>query len=148
MTNTKACPRCSTIQSLDQFGVKGKHRQTYCKLCSREVSREYYRNNRQLHISNVRANNKELMDQFYSWKKTLCCVSCGETHAGCLQFHHIDPTQKDFAVGTGSYATGRRGMIKEILKCVVVCGNCHVKIHDGVLEGSSFSTITEAVITF
>ena len=57
------------------------------------------------------------------------CSVCGyDKCIDALQFHHTDPTQKEFSLGK------RRGLNiaalrKELDKCILVCSNCHVEIH-------------------
>jgi hypothetical protein len=60
------------------------------------------------------------------------CVICGYDRCSrALQFHHLDPVQKDFSV---SRVTRRWRSIKpELDKCILVCANCHAEIHDGLL---------------
>ena len=60
------------------------------------------------------------------------CRLCG--YAGCpaaLQFHHIDPAEKTFAISregvTRSFAEAR----KEASKCVLLCANCHAEVEAG-----------------
>ncbi len=57
------------------------------------------------------------------------CRLCDEKEPCCLDFHHLH--SKDFDISQ------MRGMndIKvkaEIAKCVVLCSNCHRKVHAGV----------------
>lgn len=53
----------------------------------------------------------------------------------CLQFHHTDPTEKEIEIGNlGSMGWGLARMQKEIDKCVIVCANCHFKIHAGIIK--------------
>jgi hypothetical protein len=51
-------------------------------------------------------------------------------HPACLVFHHVDPAVKDLAIADAL----RRGFAKkrilaEMAKCVVLCANCHIKLH-------------------
>lgn len=69
------------------------------------------------------------------------CCHCDETHLSCLEFHHLDPTQKDFQVSNRSNAWSRIAL--ELMKCVCVCANCHRKIHDGVLDTTNLKAVTE-----
>jgi hypothetical protein len=59
------------------------------------------------------------------------CTMCG--YAKCvaaLEFHHLDPTQKDFSISnTGSIRSFDK-MKLELDKCVLVCSNCHREEHD------------------
>lgn len=61
------------------------------------------------------------------------CVICGyDRHPGALQFHHLDPMQKQFPVSrkgvTCSIATSRA----EADKCVLLCATCHAEVEGGV----------------
>jgi hypothetical protein len=58
------------------------------------------------------------------------CLDCGEQHPACLQFHHMDPSQKLFSIRDAiSTKVPHPKLIAEIEKCVVLCGNCHAKRH-------------------
>jgi transcription elongation factor Elf1 len=56
------------------------------------------------------------------------CEHCGESHVGCLTFHHVDRDDK-----TGDIPALMRYGVKrvkaEIAKCIVLCANCHMKLH-------------------
>jgi hypothetical protein len=61
-----------------------------------------------------------------------CCVLCGYDRCiVSLQFHHVDPAQKEFALST---ANGRSlaAFQREGRKCVLVCANCHGEIESGM----------------
>lgn len=61
------------------------------------------------------------------------CTSCGfKKYAVSLEFHHIDPSQKDFSLSGVTIAWER--MKKELEKCVLLCANCHRAVHSGELE--------------
>jgi hypothetical protein len=60
------------------------------------------------------------------------CVLCGYDRCqGALQFHHVDPTSKSFALSregvTRSFAEAR----EEASKCVLLCANCHAEVEGG-----------------
>lgn len=71
-----------------------------------------------------------------SFKECGCqTLGCKEIHLSVMDFHHLDPGQKDNRVSIG--VTNRWSLAKimdEIVKCVVVCSNCHRKIHAGILK--------------
>ncbi len=63
------------------------------------------------------------------------CVVCGEATPCCLDFHHLNPAEKIFEIG----AVGRRRpsiqkLKDEIAKCVLICRNCHSKLHAGLIK--------------
>src|SRR5688572_23204281 len=56
------------------------------------------------------------------------CSVCGyNRYQGALEFHHLDPSKKDF--GFGSSVVGWLKMKEELDKCILVCANCHREIH-------------------
>lgn len=70
-----------------------------------------------------------------------CCSFCGYRRSyRALQFHHLDPTKKDFGIG-GKSLTWEKVRV-ELDKCVLVCANCHSEIHDGLIPGPEDLTRT------
>jgi len=60
-----------------------------------------------------------------------CCSRCGYSKSiGALEFHHLDPSEKDFAIGGKSWSYER--LKEEVDKCILVCANCHVEIHEEI----------------
>lgn len=61
------------------------------------------------------------------------CVSCGCDKIWLLQFHHKDPSTKEYTI---SAQTKYSIMLKEVYKCVAVCANCHTELHypNGISE--------------
>jgi hypothetical protein len=61
---------------------------------------------------------------------------CGELETCCLAFHHLDPAEKSFTIGshiTRAYYT-EADIRSEAAKCVVLCFNCHAKVHAELLD--------------
>ena len=60
------------------------------------------------------------------------CEICGyDKCVGALQFHHLDPTQKDFTPSE-KYNGGKINMeelYSEVDKCQLLCANCHAEKH-------------------
>lgn len=61
------------------------------------------------------------------------CEKCGYNKCfGALEFHHLDPSKKEFNLGM------RRGLKEETLraeldKCQLLCSNCHHETHAGII---------------
>ena len=56
------------------------------------------------------------------------CSKCGYNKcAGALEFHHIDPSQKEFGITTKNVKWEKLKL--ELDKCILVCANCHREIH-------------------
>lgn len=64
-------------------------------------------------------------------KRQIGCSLCEETEPCCLDFHHVDPKKKLCSVSR-SYMSDKR-LREEIAKCIVLCANCHRKLHANVV---------------
>jgi len=61
------------------------------------------------------------------------CQLCGYDKAiGALQFHHLDPATKRFALAQRGHTVGIQVARTEAAKCVLLCANCHVEVETGV----------------
>lgn len=83
----------------------------------------------------IRATKKRAYERrvsFINAHKTACAV-CGESEAACLQFHHADQSNKEKNVISLATASMKK-IVDEISKCVVLCANCHMKVHAGLVE--------------
>ena len=61
------------------------------------------------------------------------CVRCG--FVGCpdvYDFHHINPLEKEFAIGASNRSYER--LKEEARKCVMLCANCHREVHAKLKE--------------
>jgi hypothetical protein len=59
------------------------------------------------------------------------CERCGyNTCDRALAFHHLDPSQKEFSISRTN--KGWEKMKIELDKCILVCCNCHMEIHDEI----------------
>lgn len=57
------------------------------------------------------------------------CERCGyNTCLKALEFHHIDPEQKDFTISNDHFKL--KDAIEESKKCILICANCHRELHD------------------
>lgn len=56
------------------------------------------------------------------------CADCNVKNLdiSCYDFHHLDPSQKDFALSRlNSARISKEKVVKELDKCVLLCSNCH-----------------------
>jgi transposase len=60
------------------------------------------------------------------------CVLCGyDKHLEALQFHHLDPRQKEFHLGQGGVSRSMARCREEARKCALLCANCHAEVEAG-----------------
>ena len=75
-------------------------------------------------------SRSKVLDFLRRYKKRSGCRLCGENSSpDVLDFHHIDPNTKTMSVTNMVRSSGILSMIDEIEKCVVLCSNCHRKMH-------------------
>jgi 5-methylcytosine-specific restriction endonuclease McrA len=77
----------------------------------------------------------ELRERLDTYRSALKCQICSEGTMCCLDFHHTNPKSKDINPGdmVGSGWSWER-MMKEIDKCIVLCANCHRKVHANIIQ--------------
>jgi hypothetical protein len=93
-----------------------------------ERRREWYRTvGRDL----TRERSKRYRMWFDEYKKTLKCEKCGEQHSATIDFHHKNPDEKEknIACLAARCSKKREEVFAEIRKCIVLCANCHRKLH-------------------
>lgn len=62
------------------------------------------------------------------------CIICGYNRcASAMDFHHLDPSKKDFALSQNMCKAWSK-IKDELDKCVLLCSNCHREVHDGFSE--------------
>lgn len=128
---TKQCTKCSVEKLITEFYKQSRLKDgsaSQCKQCS-NISYTNSRRKKPEHYLKVQKNRtiktKEAVDEY----KTKCgCIKCGENDSVCLDMHHIDPTTKESEVST-LYKYSLKRAMKEVEKCVVLCANCHRKLH-------------------
>lgn len=77
-----------------------------------------------------RAKRKQNREFIADLKRGRGCLKCGETDPCCLDFHHRDPTTKTVHVSLlVSQARSMDSILTEVVKCDLLCANCHRKYH-------------------
>lgn len=63
----------------------------------------------------------------------LKCTQCGFSHPDALDFHHLNPDEKENAISVLKLKSPTEVNIskfkQELSKCVVLCANCHRILH-------------------
>jgi transcription elongation factor Elf1 len=143
----KVCTACKRAKPFSEFNRNARRTdglQTACRACSAIRSRRYYLEHTTEHRATTRARRadrrrwyKIRLDEL---KAQFGCATCTERDVVCLEFHHLDPNEKDIdlARAVSDEWTWDR-VLSEIRKCACLCANCHRKVHAGRV------TVTEAM---
>lgn len=115
---TKICSKCGKELPLDQFNWRDKSKGTRradCKTCHTNFMKQKYQEKKNL--------IKDL-------KSELKCAKCGDNRGYVLDFHHINPEEKETTIARmTSNNYNLNTVYKEIDKCVCLCANCHREFH-------------------
>lgn len=145
----KRCPNCEQILSENNFS-KDSHTKSklacYCKFCQNEKNRKYrsknpkqvkkskqqdYIKHKDAYLRRAGKRREKMIYEYFSYLLEHPCVECGESDPVVLDFHHINKNNKIAEVSNLIYAEGKflnnPAVQKEILKCEVLCSNCHRK---------------------
>lgn len=105
---------------------------------NREYQKKWYKENREKQYVRMERREAEIKKKLTEYKSNLKC-DCGENHPSCIDFHHIDPKQKEISICKAvTNGWGWERIMKEIEKCKVLCSNCHKKIHWEEMNKSSW----------
>lgn len=77
-----------------------------------------------------------------------CGICSYNKYQGALEFHHLDPKEKDFGFGQIS-SRSWNFLVKEAKKCVCLCSVCHKEVHAGVTKiPSDIQMFDESFVTY
>lgn len=132
----KTCTKCNQQKSVDNFCKNKRAKdglQSACKSCMAVL----YKKNRAdklEHYKKVQSEKlKRNLHAVRQWKEERGCLVCGEKDYVCLDLHHLDPAAKEADPATLA-SSSFSAFLKEAEKCVVLCSNCHRKVHAGRKE--------------
>jgi hypothetical protein len=130
----KECSKCKKIKDLKSFNKNKNTKDSYtvkCSECIREYSKQHYKDNKEKYFAKYKNRREKRYKWFEEYKSTLSCEVCSENHIAVLDFHHKDPTKKDFGVAEGFMRLNKskKDILREISKCIIFCSNCHRKYH-------------------
>lgn len=84
---------------------------------------------------NVKEWRKNTKQKLIACMGSKCQICNYYKSTNALEFHHIDPSQKDFGFASIRANPKNWGAIKEELeKCILLCSNCHREVHDNITK--------------
>ena len=135
---TKICSKCNLEKPCEDFLWRNKSKglkHSQCKECYKEIRKKSYNNNKDYYLSKNIKKRQENITWYREYKKGKQCVVCGESERVCLEFHHLDGDSKDIEVSKLQYSTySQKKILEEIEKCVILCANCHRKVHADIIK--------------
>lgn len=133
----KKCTKCQEQKENSEFHVNNGHKDklsSWCKKCAITTAKSHYQFKSKDNIKrwSKRAKHKLVMivNQI---KSQYQCYFCKEPDACCLDFHHPNQDKIDNVKDILDTKNKPR-LFEKINKCIVVCANCHRKIHSGKIQ--------------
>lgn len=130
---TKVCTQCGKTLPNSAFYTDPSQKsglRPNCKECQKEYNKLHPRDKKLKALYDIKIRD-HLRSWLQEYKRGEKCFFCGESEPVALDFHHKKASDK-----TGKIASMKnyKDITEEIKKCVVVCANCHRKLHAGVLK--------------
>ena len=139
----RKCTSCKKDKPLSEFrrnkNLKDGY-QYYCKSCASGRIKTDYDEKYAEKVRERTYSRFKLHRAFLNKVKSIGCRLCSENEPVCLDFHHRDPSKKEFVISERRNTSMER-LINEIEKCEVLCKNCHAKVHKGILSLESNSNM-------
>ena len=113
----KICPTCKEEkEEIEGFGYHNRKTgliRSICKDCLYTIQKKRWK------------DRKRKVVELFGGK----CSKCGyNKNLAALQFHHLDPTQKEYSFSQLKLYKWEI-VIKELKKCIMLCSNCHAEEH-------------------
>lgn len=111
----KVCTKCKLEKPITDFYKQSDRstRSSFCKPCKNKYDTLRWVEKKKKAIS----------------YKGGCCTLCGYAkYYGALQFHHLDPSEKEADWGKLRMRSWSK-ITEELDKCLLLCANCHAEAH-------------------
>lgn len=82
----------------------------------------------------VKKRRKKLREMARDYKGGKCQICGYKKCSRALSFHHQDPKKKDFGISAKGLTRSWVKIQEEIDKCVLLCANCHMEVHEGITQ--------------
>ena len=93
-----------------------------------------YANRREALIKAVVKRRKKVKDLAIEYKGGSCQICHYSKCVDALEFHHINPLEKEFGIGAKGYTRSWESVRNELDKCVLLCANCHREVESGITQ--------------
>ena len=126
---TKVCSKCMVKKPASDFYFR------------KERVNELYSQCRSCNSKDATERMQAIKLKLVELKGGKCQLCSFSEYVGALEFHHVDPKEKDKNVSRLIKSKINQQVIDEINKCVLVCSNCHKMIHAGIKKCPDLITV-------
>jgi len=100
------------------------------KFCSRQCKNVLSNRTRQSYLSQHERGRRRKLSLLR--QQGSACCNCGYArNSAALEFHHLDPDGKSFALDLRSLSNRSwEAILVGSAKCILLCSNCHAELHN------------------
>lgn len=128
--HTKKCRKCGIEYPIDTFYINVRYkdgRYTWCKHCFVEAKKKNITKEQKNSYAKSSHHRRKALGIAYLGG---VCSVCGIKDDPCIyDFHHKDPAQKEYTITQRIRWKSFDKIKRELDKCILVCSNCHRKLH-------------------
>ncbi len=124
-----SCKQCKDTSEFHKNSTKKDGLNNNCKVCAIEKSKISYAKSSDRIIKRSNEDRSSLAQIINNIKAKYKCQFCSEDDPVCLDFHHVESEEKESGISQLVYRKKRKLVFDEMRKCIIVCSNCHRKIH-------------------
>ena len=125
---TQICSCCNKEKPITEFYARSRKKSGIQSIC-KECSKQKYNKSRNDHIKEVKLYYLRLL----GGECVICKTKVTEDNYVIFDFHHKDPTQKELTISSNLF----KDVESEILKCEVLCANCHRLYHHNLKKNNT-----------
>lgn len=129
----KVCAKCKETKEMSSFYKDSTRADGYQGICKKCKQKE---------IKTTRLREKPIRQAVINRMKAHGCAHCGETDVIVLQLHHWPIPMANLPWKRQGLTESSRGVgefLRNLSHCVVLCANCHLRSHAGLIELSEDS---------
>ena len=142
------CKRCSEKHWIQQNPERDKYLKkkswlkcnvVACRQCGKPIPTELRASGVTMCSDSCRHTRKRILENrkrqkriklFLEHKERRGCCICGyNKFGGSLDFHHVNPNEKERRIESKHWSANSDIIKKELEKCIMVCKNCHYELH-------------------
>jgi hypothetical protein len=127
----KQCTNCKQTKPVKDFNVRRKGSadglQSWCRQCVREMINKKRKSFPSYKTEELRILSNIEYAKAVKAANGCCGPDCKEQDYCALDFHHLG--DKKFCIGSVGRKIKRDELQAEIAKCIILCANCHRKLH-------------------
>ena len=119
----KTCSVCEKVKSISSFGRRTRSKigfRSECRDCRSEIE-----------SPKAKQKQRDVKIQCVNYLGGKC-IRCGYKLPEGIDFHHLDPSIKEFGIAQAQNRCKFDDTLKaELQKCAPLCKNCHAEFHAG-----------------